>query len=231
MKTSARRALVFVAACFVIGVSASGAEATPIPVPVGVFSFNTFVPDGPAVGTNAFFIDNNTGAFATPDFPLIDSLILTGLQVELDGQPASADPLADIGPGSNAAIATAGAPPVPLQFPSTTQFIAAVLTGSVEIKAYRYDDHAGTKGMFTPSGSFIVNLVSLGQPGDFLAPGDFALIDLDGTFEADVPTDTNPVPEPATVFLVGSGLVAAIRARSKRQSRARSLTRSASTGR
>lgn len=192
------------------------AGATPITsANAGLFSYDIFLPDDITPGTNAFSVANFTGFDAlAPDFPLLDPVTFTSLQLVVTDQSSTSYLIADVGAGLNTTLAT-GAPPVELQFPSTTLFASAVLSGNVAVKAYKYDDGAGNVGLFTPTGSFIVTL--LASPGDSLIAGvDFGVIALDGTFEPQVPTDTEPVPEPGTLALVGTGIVAALRARRKR---------------
>jgi hypothetical protein len=163
-------------------------------LPIGIVSFDTFIPGSEDVaGVNLFTIGNFTGAFSlAPDFPVVDSLVLADSEFSAtrsDGTTFTVN-LADIGPG------VVGDPD--LLVPDSDLFASATLTATLSSLEFLLAD-----GSTFEAASSVVSVLLLPSSGSFLAPGDFAVIDI-------APAMT-VIPEPSTLLLVGIGLAASWR--------------------
>jgi hypothetical protein len=165
-------------------------------LPIGIVSFDTFIPGSEdEVGVNLFTIGNFTGAFSlAPDFPVVDSLVLADSEFSAtrsDGTTFTVN-LGDIGPG------VVGDPD--LLVPESDFFTAATFTATLGSLQFLLAD-----GSTFEAASSVVSVLLLPASGSFLAPGDFALIDIAAAVTA--------IPEPDTLLLVGIGLAACWRSR------------------
>jgi hypothetical protein len=190
-----RLVAILVLLCGGAGALASTTEA----VPIGVLSFDVFVPANPPddPGTNAFFIANLTGAEALPGaFDVTTALTLQGsvLTLRFADDSSTAVPLGDIGPG----VLESGTPPFELQFSDAISFLSARLTATLSDTSFAMSD--GTV-LFAPSSAVDVTLFGAAE-SSLLAGGDLAIIDVPAA-----PIDA-AIPEPSTLLLLGSGIAA-----------------------
>ena len=166
-------------------------------IAIGVLSFDVFIPASSTPGVNAFDVFNNTGATYGPtigsmyiaDPVNLDNLSLTVL---LNGGGQQTLSLGNLAPGE--LLDASGNPTV--QFPSTTTFVSAVLTGTMDSTNLTLSN--GSTGTFSPS--FSVDLIP--SSGMTLVAGqDLAAI------EADYQT---VIPEPGTgwLFLIACSIAA-----------------------
>jgi hypothetical protein len=147
-------------------------------IPVGVLSFNNLNPAGPgSPGINDFEIDNFTGLVfgLPPDFPVVDSITLTGVQISLFGSGGGSPQvfmLGDLGPGSYT--------PTSLQFLDTSQFTKATLQASFSQTTITLSN--GTTFL---ADSSIINSTILPSSGSLLQPGqDFSILSISGKVNA-----------------------------------------------
>jgi hypothetical protein len=172
------------------------------PMAIGFLSFDVFITGEESPGANVFTIANLTGdplldGFALPpDFPVFSSLTLLSGTLTLTG---SGDPivlsLGDLGPGFfNSAT-----------FSETDLFSSAVFSATLDQSSFSLDGG----GAFIPS-SLTVTATLLPTDGSYLTPGvDFVVIS--------VPGNPSTLPEPSTLLLLGTGLVALVKVRRKIQ--------------
>jgi hypothetical protein len=206
------RTLAIFALFAVMTLHAGVASATSITVGQLFFDFDS--PEstpGAGDGTTAFFVENSTGLWFPPDLPLTESLVLTSLKLVVDdGSTSTPYDLSDSVPGT------------PAQSPSFLQsvaFVSAKLTGTFFVRPYAFDDGV-TAGFFIPtSGDFSAEIKPTTGP---IMLADTAGITIDGDIR---PLDTTPepVPEPATLILVGTGIATAMRTRMKRRNAENSI--------
>jgi hypothetical protein len=185
-------------ASFFVGAHAPTADAGPLNL--GVVSYDDFIPSGPdgASGTALISISNFTGDFLLgPDFPsltaltLLDSTLTLNIAGEEDATVLSLGP---IGPGIF---------PV---FPElSSAFAITSLTFSANLSTSSFVLEDGTTFLAGSSAVTLTLLPSFGA--SVLAPGDVGVLSV------------TPVPEPGTISLVVSGLIAfGVRSRMRRRS-------------
>jgi hypothetical protein len=166
------------------------AVADPISsIPIGFISFDLLIPPAEGPGVNVFSISNFTGDFGLPpDFPVLDSLVFVDSTLTLTGENTTeVIPLGNLGPGVLDPI-------VALQFADTSLFSAAIFQATLS----GIDLHLSDGSTFLASPT--VNARLLPSSGSFLTAGtDFALIEA-------MPEQAAPVPEPATLVLLGSSI-------------------------
>lgn len=163
--------------------------ASPPPasaVPIGIVSFDTFIP-GPD-GLNAFSVANFTGDFSLPpDFPVFGPLAFLNGTLSLTRQDGATEifTAGDVGPGVFGDAL----------FPDFDLFVSATFSATLSAQDFLLAD--GTT-LVAPSNAILVTL--LPSAGEFLLPGDFAIIDIDAA------PPTQSVPEPGSLALLGTGL-------------------------
>jgi hypothetical protein len=165
-------------------------------ISLGLVSFDTFIP-GPG-GTTAFSILNLTGdpaigGFALPpDFPVVTPLTFDAPLLTWTGASGGSFDFGSVG------IAPGSLDPAPqIQFPDTTPFLSATFTATLSTGLFELAD-----GRFFQALSPAITASLLNLDAGVLMPGDFAVLSVDAT---EVPSAT-PVPEPASVTLVATGL-------------------------
>jgi hypothetical protein len=191
-RSTGRAAVVSVArlrfVSLVLALAALAAPSTVAAVPIGIVSYDTFIP-GPD-GVNAFGITNISGDFnLPPDFPVTTALQFLGSTLTLTREDGGTDvfALGDIGPGVFED---------PRLFFSDLQlFVSATFAATLSTQTLALAD--GTT-LFAPSAAFAFTL--LPSVGGALTPGDFAIIDI-----VAAPPDQS-VPEPGSLALLGVGL-------------------------
>lgn len=166
-------------------------------IAIGLISFDAFIAGAPgSPGTNAFNITNFTGdpglgGFALPpSFPVFSLLTFNNstLTLAFSNGTSQVISLGSIGPGP--LLDPNGNPLAPLQFPDTTVFSSAIFQGTLSLTNFVLSNGSP----FVPLSNFF-SVTLLPSSGSSLAAGtDFALIQV------------APVPEPGTLFLMGSGL-------------------------
>lgn len=162
---------------------------------IGIFSFDSLIP-GPG-GVNAFTVINLTdGNQLPPDFQVSTALTFLGVQLTatVDGGGAMTHDLGDVHPGVS-----------DLQVPDSDVFASATLTFSLSSLQFLLGD-----GSTFQASSQLVSATILPGIGTALSPGDFIVLDVDGTRVDGI------VPEPSTLVLFGTGILALSRARARR---------------
>lgn len=192
------------------------APARATTISVGMMSFDQFIPPVPgdptSVGLNAFNIFNSTGPFAAPFDPSVppnpvDPISLLNANVRLTevGGSTTDVSIGAIAPGL--LDDGAGSPFTALQFPDTTQFTSAVFTATLSTVDFLLSDG---NSFHAASPDLLFTLAAI--PGGFLVPNPtdpLTLISFDLTGE--ITTAPVAVPEPGTLFLLGTGLAALFR--------------------
>ena len=194
--------------------SPAASFADPInPVNIGFISFDILIPGGSGTGVNVFNIMNFTGDPLSgglglpPEFIVSDALTFLGSSLTLVSSQGATSviTLGDIGPGGLSIGQS-----FLVQFPETDLFSSVIFTATLSQTSFFLFD--GTP--FTAASSvFSAQLLAL--PGLTLTPGtDLALLTISSA-------EVAPIPEPGTVVLLGTGLVAliAMKTRSRRNSR------------
>jgi len=181
-------------ACLVLFAMFAGVHsAAASSISIGTLAYDPF--DSPF--TTVFTISNYTGPFALPpDAPAADTVTLSNVILDLfdDGGLRTSIPLGDVGPGPLLDPLT-GTQPASLQFLASDLFVRARLSASIGPAPIALADGS----MFTPLlSSIFVDLFP--SSGVYLAPGDLTVIDIAGDVTA------APVPEPASLLLMGAGL-------------------------
>jgi MYXO-CTERM domain-containing protein len=182
-----------VLALVLLGIASTPAVASE--VPIGLLSFDVFIPAGNGPGIDAFDIFNFTGPTYGPfagapyaaDALTLDNAILT--VYFLGGSSQLVLGPEDIGPGE---LLFGGFPPV--QFPSNTQFVSAVLSGTLSQTTFTLSDGS----TFTASPSISVDLTP-SSGGVLVAGVDFVPIYAESAAAG--------TPEPCTGVLLLLGLV------------------------
>lgn len=162
--------------------------AFAVPINIGLISFDVLIPGGGTPGVNVFNVSNLTGGFALPpDFPALDPLVFLNSSLTLtDGGTPTVISLGNLGPG-------ALDPTIPVQFPDSALFSSAIFVATLSQTSFLLSD--GTTFVAASSAITVELLPSFGPS---LVPGaDFALITV----------SPSPVPEPGTLFLLGTGLM------------------------
>jgi hypothetical protein len=158
---------------------------------VGILSLVSFIPGSPpSPGVSTFDIDNLTAGFAlSSDFPVEQRLTFLAPTLELySNKRTTIIPLGDIVPGSVSIQA--------LLFSADEVFYSAVFHGTLDVV------DLGTLGIVSPA---VVGILVPGE-GTSLSVDSFTLLTVE------------PVPEPATLLLLGSGIAALGWKRRRRQS-------------
>jgi hypothetical protein len=174
------------------------AGANSITEVVGQVSFDTFLlPSPPVPGTNAFNLLNYTGGMGSDVTDAVFFNNASFLLVPTSGSPILI-PVGNAGPG--ALLDSSGNPLFALQFADTSTFSSATFTGTLSQTTFLLIN--GVPATLVGSPTFTATITP--SFGSSLTPGvDSALI----TITVSTPTAT--VPEPATMLLVGSGLLTA----------------------
>ena len=206
----ARRPWILVA---LLLLSPAASFADPInPVNIGFISFDILIPGGSGTGVNVFNIMNFTGDPLSgglglpPEFIVSDSLTFLGSSLTLVSSQGATSviTLGDIGPGG-----LSSGQSFLVQFPETDLFSSVIFTATLSQTSFFLFD--GTP--FTAASS-VFSAQLLPFSGSTLTPGDLALL-------TNSSAEVSPIPEPGTVVLLGTGLVAliAVKTRSRRNSR------------
>jgi hypothetical protein len=182
--------------------------AVASPINVGVLSLVTATtPNPPFPGTVGFQVDNNVGDPAgggsalPPDFPIFTNLILLNLNLTyVIGGNSQSLSLGNLMPGSYF-------PPAGQQFPDTTLFDSAILTGTLSSSIFTLFD--STVWQATSPDFSAVLLPSSGAT---------LLQDVDlVVFTVDAQPLAAATPEPSAVLLAVSGLMLLLPRRSRQR--------------
>lgn len=215
MRSAFRRAAALALVLPLIVLCAQRAEAVPLTVTVGSFSFDNLIPAAPdsGPGVNAFDIFNLTdlGTDLDGSGVILPGLTFQGLQVQLtdDGGNTTTplDPLTTLAPNGPLVDSTGVSP---LLYSDTQLFTLAVVTGTISAfsvtladgSVFNALDSLFSATLQAPLGSSLtagVDSINITITGDLVAP-------------------TSTVPEPGTLALLATGLAVTLRRRTSARS-------------